>query len=180
MTRPSLGWLLLVVLLGWQSPAWGQLPAAQLQKIKAATVYIKVTHGDLMASGSGFVVHSAKDYGLIVTNQHVVQPPEELLQQRRFAAVKTKVEVVFNSGEKEEWVATAELLIQNENDDLAVLKVKATKAIPEPLALDGLDKVPETTQVYVRTVARGSITRMGRIIAKDPSSLGEHPKDEAA
>lgn len=149
MTRPSLGWLLLVALLGWQSSAWGQLPAAQLQKIKAATVYIKVTHGDLMASGSGFVVHSAKDYGLIVTNQHVVQPPEELLQQRRFAAVKTKVEVVFNSGEKEEWVATAELLIQNENDDLAVLKVKATKAIPEPLALDGLDKVPETTQVYV-------------------------------
>ena len=150
MTRPSLGWLLLVALLGCHSPAWGQLPAAQLQKIKAATVYIKVAHGDLMTSGSGFVVHSAKDYGLIVTNHHVVQPPEELLlQQRRFAAVKTKVEVVFNSGEKDEWVATAELLVQNVGDDLAVLKVKATKKIPEPLVLDGLDKVPETTQVYV-------------------------------
>ena len=150
MTRPSLGWLLLVALLGCQSSAWGQLPAAQLQKIKAATVYIKVTHGDLMASGSGFVVHSTKDYGLIVTNHHVVQPPEELLlQQRRFAAVKTKVEVVFNSGEKDEWVVTAEQLVQNVDDDLAVLKVKATKKIPEPLVLDGLDKVPETTQVYV-------------------------------
>lgn len=149
MTRPSFGWLLLVLLLGGHSAARGQLPAAQLQKIKAATVYIKVSHDEFMASGSGFVVHSAKDYGLIVTNQHVVQPPEELLQKRRFESIKTKIEIVFNSGEKDEWVATAELLVQNDNDDLAVLKVKATKKIPEPLALDGLDKVPETTQVYV-------------------------------
>ncbi|QEL16436.1 S1C family serine protease [Limnoglobus roseus] len=124
------------------------LPADQLKKIKAATVFVKVTVGRLGGgTGSGFVIHAAKDYGFIITNDHVIDSgPGEAPGALRG---KPKVEVVFNSGLRDEWSSTAEVLYTNKADDLAVLKVKAIKSIPEPLAVTGADTLPETTPVYV-------------------------------
>jgi S1-C subfamily serine protease len=125
------------------------LPADQLAKIKAATVFVKVSLGDRHGSGSGFVVHAAKDYGLVVTNEHVVSPPTDDLLGLALPNRRPVVEVVFNSGVAGEWETKADVLFTNATDDLALLLVKAVKPIPAPLALDGADKLPETTPVYV-------------------------------
>lgn len=125
------------------------LPVEKLKKIKAATVFVKVSYGRVGGSGSGFVVHAAKEYCLVVTNEHVVEPSERLRELLPPGARRT-VEVVFNSGQDSgEWSAKAEVLYVNKDDDLALLKVKALKPIPEPLSLTGADKLPETTPVYV-------------------------------
>src|SRR5207248_8438376 len=52
----------------------GQIPAALLAKLKAATVFVKGEGGSIAWSGSGFVLKVDGDKALIVTNQHVAQP----------------------------------------------------------------------------------------------------------
>ncbi len=143
----------ILLLVAFALPAGAQpqaLPAAQLRKIKGATVYVKVAYGPLRGSGSGFVVHAADGSGYIVTNEHVVSPTaDELLSLLPGAMRKPAVEVVFHSGTAAEWTAKAEILYTHEKDDLAILRVRAAKAIPEPLSLTGADKLPETTPVFV-------------------------------
>ena len=67
------GWLIVLGLFTSTS-AWGQqaLPARELARLKAATVYVKVKHGSLEASGSGFVVKRIGADHYVVTNHHVV------------------------------------------------------------------------------------------------------------
>ncbi len=129
------------------------LPPDQLKKIKAATVYIKVARGNQQSSGSGFVVEAFPQFGLIVTNHHVIDPEIKLnpLMPGSIFALrgKTFITVVFNSGEADEWTSPGEVLFYNVGDDLAVVKVKAFKPIPKPIVLDGPEKLPETTPVYV-------------------------------
>ena len=133
--------------------AFGQTQAltpSQLKKIKAATVFVKVNFDDFGCTGSGFVVHATKDSGLIITNEHVISQPVDDRTGRVTTWAKPKIEIVFNSGSKEsEWSAFAEVLYRNAADDLAVLKVKAIKPIPEPLSIGGADEFPETTPVHV-------------------------------
>ena len=133
--------------------AFGQTQAltpSQLKKIKAATVFVKVNFDDFGCTGSGFVVHATKDSGLIITNEHVISQPVDDRTGRVTTWAKPKIEIVFNSGSKDsEWSAFAEVLYRNAADDLAVLKVKAIKPIPEPLSIGGADEFPETTPVHV-------------------------------
>ena len=56
----------------------GGIPIGQLKALKAATVFVKVEHGPVSASGSGFVLLAQDDTGYIVTNEHVVSPPPEV------------------------------------------------------------------------------------------------------
>ncbi len=133
--------------------AFGQTQAltpSQLKKIKAATVFVKVNFDDFGCTGSGFVVHATKDSGLIITNEHVISQPVDDRTGRVTTWAKPKIEIVFNSGSKDsEWSAFAEVLYRNVEDDLAILKVKAIKPIPEPLSIGGADEFPETTPVHV-------------------------------
>ena len=133
--------------------AFGQTQAltpSQLKKIKAATVFVKVNFDDFGCTGSGFVVHATKDSGLIITNEHVISQPVDDRTGRVISWAKPKIEIVFNSGVKDsEWSVFAEVLYRNKEDDLAILKVKATKPIPEPLSIGGADEFPETTPVHV-------------------------------
>ncbi|QEL16070.1 S1C family serine protease [Limnoglobus roseus] len=158
MLRPLLTcWI--VAILALPATAQQALPPDQLKKIKAATVFVKVSLGDLAGSGSGFVVQATKDYGLIVTNYHVIEPPTP--RQGRMppgfgrggggvAGGKPVIEVVFNSGAATtEWTVKGEVVYENKADDIALLKVKALKSIPEPLSLTGADRLPETSTVYV-------------------------------
>src|SRR5690348_120964 len=54
------------------------LPADSLQRLKAATVYVKAEIASLPIAGSGFVIHVDGDSALIATNQHVVTTPKVL------------------------------------------------------------------------------------------------------
>jgi hypothetical protein len=156
MLRPFSAFVLLVV-------ASGALPlAAQnaglkpdaLKALKSATVFIKVGAKGYNFSGSGFVVQAGKDYGYIVTNQHVVEPQLEKgsVVFGGFGMVRGlvfNVDVVFESGAPTEWSTRAEIIYADPLADLALLKVKAVRPLPKPLELKGADRLPETTPVYV-------------------------------
>src|SRR5262245_33620619 len=97
-----------------------QIPADQLAKIKAATVYLKVTILDRTGSGSGFVIRSDAKDAWVVTNDHVIDPPG-VDKLAAAGPVKSHVRVVFHSGTADEWEATAEILARDPERDLAIL-----------------------------------------------------------
>ena len=87
-------------------PGGGTIPAAVLQQIKEATVFVKVEAGGDSGSGSGFVMLTQGETAYVATNNHVVTPdPEEVVIRRgrvyRVAVsqpVTPVVSLVFNSG----------------------------------------------------------------------------------
>jgi serine protease Do len=79
------------------------------------------------ASGSGFVID---DQGDIVTNAHVVQPPQA-------GAHVTKMTVVFADGQH----VPAHLVAANIGSDTAIIKVDNFKNLPPPLQLADSDKL---------------------------------------
>lgn len=134
---------------GWPRAAAQSLPADQLQKIKAATVFVKLTAGKARASGSGFLVQvdKASGAGYVATNDHVAVPrnvPEE------YKNAQFKLTVVFNSGTPTEWEVPAVVAARDPERDLAVLKFIPPKPLPTPLPLAATAvRLPETTPVYV-------------------------------
>lgn len=56
----------------------GSIPAALLDHLKAATVFVKVDSKDFGASGSGFVMKVQGDTVYVVTNAHVIDPKIEI------------------------------------------------------------------------------------------------------
>src|SRR5258708_3863476 len=107
------------------------IPVDVLNRIKAATVFVKCRVGPLEASGTGFLMQVDGDTALLVTNEHVIAPPKGL-------GVKlppVRVEVVFNSGRKNESSFPAEVLAADGDRDLAILRVKNGKELPKPLSL---------------------------------------------
>ncbi len=78
------------------------------------------------ASGSGFIY---KNNGEIVTNAHVVTPPNN--------SAISKLEVVFNNGDH--W--PAHLVASNANADLAIIKVDGYKKLPPPVELANSDNL---------------------------------------
>ncbi|HEY1379944.1 MAG TPA: serine protease [Gemmataceae bacterium] len=127
-----------------------QLPVAVLNDIKAATVFVKVQAGPLEMSGSGFLMLVKDDFGLIVTNEHVVTPPTLPTQRGRPARVlRPVIEVVFNSGRKTETVLKAEVVAADPFRDLAILRVRNVKDLPKPIDLAAKVELVETLPVYV-------------------------------
>jgi S1-C subfamily serine protease len=124
----------------------GQIPAALLTKLKAATVFIKVRAGGFEGTGSGFVLRVDGDTALIVTNEHVAVPPAKLGITRR-----AEHELVFHSGRKNEFTRRGELIAADEDHDLAILKVTGTKGPDFPAPLNTTDRVTvtETMPVYM-------------------------------
>lgn len=119
------------------------LPADQLDRIKAATVFVRVSSADEEKSGSGFLVKAESGVGYVVTNDHVATVSDSTPFE------KTKIELVFWSGTPEERVAQAELIARDPIRDLAVLKTKPSFFLPKPLPVAGADEAPETTPVFV-------------------------------
>jgi S1-C subfamily serine protease len=78
------------------------------------------------ASGSGFVF--SRD-GLIVTNAHVVRPPN--------GGVVSKIEVVFQNGDRE----TGRVFAENIGADLAIVKVDNYSKLPPPVEIADSNKV---------------------------------------
>lgn len=98
------------------SPSTKYTPAELFAKFSPSVVNIKVTSGPMgMGGGTGFLIDAK---GTIVTNSHVIH--------------KSKgVQVKLKAGD---WVKKVYLLAEDEEADLALLRIPASK-LPEPLSL---------------------------------------------
>ena len=81
------------------------------------------------ASGSGFIYSRSGDTAVIVTNAHVVRPPN--------GGAVSSIQVVFQNGEHVPGVVTAE----NIGADLALVKVQHVKDVPPPIEIAESSKV---------------------------------------
>jgi S1-C subfamily serine protease len=128
------------------------IPLQTLNALKAATVFIKVEAGDLGASGSGFIVKTEGETAYVVTNHHVIETPTlglPLLPLLLPPPKKPTITLVFNSGTGQERSGQAEVLADDEEDDLAVLKVKRIKNLPRPIDLRANDNLVETMGLFI-------------------------------
>ena len=137
-------------------PAQAQLTPEQVQKLKAATVFIKVVRGTSGATGSGFVVRVDGDTVYVVTNEHVLDPS---LSEAPGMAM---VQVVFNSGTPQEKPAPAFIVAADPVRDLAVLKINSIKDAPAPIDLTDPPKLIETMPVFVCGFPFGSRIAEGK------------------
>ncbi|OAI48038.1 hypothetical protein AYO44_01140 [Planctomycetaceae bacterium SCGC AG-212-F19] len=118
----------------------GGLAPEVLQRVKKATVYLRVTiESGNVAQGSGFF---AVEPGVVLTNAHVLGM---LVGRTRRPQ---KVEVVLNSGQSDERTFAAQILEVDRSSDLAVLRVTGAN-LPEPLGVHEAKNLQETQQVWV-------------------------------
>jgi S1-C subfamily serine protease len=89
----------------------------------------RVQHFKARASGSGFVYSRSGDSALIVTNAHVVRPPN--------GADVTDIQVVFPSGQR----AAGKVFASNIGADLALVKVEGVHDVPPPIEIADSSKV---------------------------------------
>ncbi len=141
-------------LIGSETPVADEAPAQNLDELKAATVFVKVTAGPLHATGSGFVMKVEGNTGYIVTNDHVVNPDLAALRglvRRGLALTRSAPEVtlVFWSGTKQEQSFRAEVVAADPERDLAVLKVAGVADLPKPIDISARIKLVETLPVTV-------------------------------
>jgi predicted Zn finger-like uncharacterized protein len=124
----------------------GPLSKARKDRVKRATVYLRVTEANgQVGSGSGFF-GSVDSPSLILTNAHVVgmKTPESSRPRR--------IQVFVNSGEADEWQTEARVLGVDRTSDLAVLDIgtpPAGKALPKALLVKSTAKLEALDDVYV-------------------------------
>jgi S1-C subfamily serine protease len=139
-----------------RAPAGGAdaptIPLQTLTDLKRATVFIKVEAGNSGASGSGFVVKADGDTAYVVTNHHVITLTPDRLPFRGPRIVvggPATVTLVFGSGTAQERSAQAEVVADDSEDDLAVLRVKGVKDLPKPIDLRANAKLVETMGLFI-------------------------------
>lgn len=124
--------LLLFFIVTGVNAAKDGLDNKTLEKVKSGTVFIEAGG----CSGSGFLIQKNKDYGYIATNAHVV-------------GENTYLDVSFYSGTNKEISLRGEVILKDENTDLAVIEVKKAN-LPEPLKILSSNKnLKLTTKVYI-------------------------------
>jgi hypothetical protein len=119
------------------------IPPEVLADLKAATVFVKVKYGRVQGSGSGFLMMANKDTALIVTNNHVVEPPPG------FKGLNQEIDVVFHSGRRNETVVPAEVVAADAERDLAILRARKVQNLPKPIDLSQKFKLMETMPIYM-------------------------------
>jgi S1-C subfamily serine protease len=153
----------------------GQLSADVLQRVKKATVMVRVTEQDgTRASGTGFF---AVDKQIVVTNAHVVG------MLKPGTSAPRKVEIIVDSGEPNERTFSAQVAALDRSSDLAVLKhlAEPPPALPtamerEPLKVFSAKKLLETQVVYVFGFPFGE--KLGKNITVSRSSVSSLRKDK--
>jgi predicted Zn finger-like uncharacterized protein len=124
--------------------------ARGLDELKAATAYVKVSAGPLRATGSGFLIKVDGNTGYVVTNDHVANPVDPDLRPGVAAGWGApEITLVFRSGTKDERSFRAELVGDDAERDLAVLKVAGVADLPRPLDITAAPKLAETLPVTV-------------------------------
>jgi S1-C subfamily serine protease len=116
------------------------LPAAVVEAVKKASVFIKVEGEGWGASGSGFVVGGDDKALHVATNHHVIDTGGK--------PGKATITVVFDSGTKTERSFTATVVASDSERDLAVLRLSGVKSPPAPIVLSDSAKLTETMPVY--------------------------------
>ena len=149
----------------------GALAPDVLEKVKKATVYIRVTSARGVASGSGFFEATS---GEVLTNAHVIgmlhddEPPPQ------------HIEVVLQSGEKEEKTLPGRIIAVDRVSDLAVLDVDlraaGLAAPPASLTVSPAGGLRETQEVYVFGFPFGE--NLGKNITVSTSSVSSLRKDK--
>jgi S1-C subfamily serine protease len=151
----------------------GALP---LKELKAASVYIIAMTQTMYATGSGFVVRAQGDTTYVVTNHHVITPPKNegigprspfiprgprmpprppqfprrpfQFQPGQGQQQAVELMVVFYSSEEREQSVAAEVLADNADDDLALLRVTGLREVPRPIDWQHTPEPVETMTVY--------------------------------
>jgi predicted Zn finger-like uncharacterized protein len=147
-----------------------ELPAAKPPKISAeakatvkkGTVYIRVTRAGGGGSGSGFFA-SAEAPNLVVTNAHVVGMLEP------GTGPPNTIDVVVNSGQKEEKTYKGKLIGLDRTSDLAVIDIGVKEGLPKPLKVRTATSVQELDEVYVFGFPLGE--RLGKEITIRDTSV---------
>ena len=121
------------------SIAQDAIPEATLKHLKDATVFIRVDQHSRSSTGSGFLIGKRDRNAYIITNEHVV---------RQRGHVRRRVEVDFSSGSKNRKTFVAEVLSEDRDRDLAVLRI-LNKDLPDPIKLKSKNKVRETLPVFM-------------------------------
>jgi S1-C subfamily serine protease len=152
-------------------PANGAMAADVLDKVKKATVYIRVANDEGVASGSGFFEAGS---GQVLTNAHVVG----MLHADEEAP--KSIEIVLRSGETDEKTLPGKILAVDRTSDLAVLgvdlKAAGLTAPPASLAVASASGLHETQQVYVFGFPFGET--LGKNITVSTSSVSSLRKDK--
>ncbi len=152
-------------------PGDGSLPREVLERVKSATVYIRVVNADgKKSSGSGFFEETSHK---VLTNAHVVGMLKPGAPQPRL------VEVVRNSGRPTEVTYTALILAVDQSSDLAVLSVvlppAEVAALPTLKVTSARDLV-ETQRVFVFGYPFGEqLNKNVTVSASSVSSLHTYP-----
>ncbi|MCA9138190.1 MAG: trypsin-like peptidase domain-containing protein [Planctomycetales bacterium] len=130
----------------------GQDLARVIEEIKSATVFIQVETSEGVQSGSGFLYQRNNNWGMIVTNVHVVEPEEGKLE---------KITCVFHSGTSSEFEVAAQVACKDKRSDLAFLKAY-DKKIPAPIRPAKDATVFETSTVLAAGFPFGDVLKTNR------------------
>jgi S1-C subfamily serine protease len=141
-------------------PVNPELPPDLVQKVKRATVYLRVILADgKISQGTGFFGVLPN---LILTNAHVIG-----MQGADFRRPQ-QIEVVLSSGAGDERKLTAQVVGADASADLAVLRAEAPD-LPPPLPVRSARNLHETQQVYIFGFPFGA--ELGREITVSQSSV---------
>ena len=139
----------------------GELSQDVLDKVMRATVYLRVTSpGGGVGQGSGFFGIAP---GMVLTNAHVLgmlQPDSPRPQS---------IEVVLNSGQKDEKRFRARIRAVDRFSDLAVLDIGGATGVPAPLEVKPARNLRPTQEVYVVGFPLGD--KLGREVSVRKSSV---------
>jgi len=143
-------------------PAPPAIAPTTIRQVKKATAYMRVTLANgSPVQGSGFF---AAEPGLVFTNAHVL----DMLSAA--SPLPSKVEVVLNSGDPDEYILTGEVLGVDRSNDLAILRVRGeAPRWPAPLPLDSSLTLTELQKVYIFGFPFG--TSIGKNITVSESSV---------
>jgi S1-C subfamily serine protease len=149
-----------------------------VQHTKAATVFIKAETPQSLATGSGFVLFVQAGFAYVATNHHVIAPqvleqetkgppqkfggppigglpgklgprlPSAPLLKRQ-TVLQPQLSVVFHSGTTKEFAAKAELVADEPDFDLAILKIASAKNLPSALDTSKKAELFETMPVLI-------------------------------
>jgi len=146
----------------------GHIDSAAVQRVKKATVYLRV-HDDRgpLSEGSGFFAGAP---GLVLTNAHVIG------MMQPGSPKPAKIDVVMSSGEPDEATLAATVLTSDGSRDLAVLRIEPTDVrLPAPLPIDTAGRLTELQKVYIFGFPFGA--SLGKNITVNESAVSSLRKD---
>ncbi len=128
---------------GRDSSNGAQLRETTVNNAKQSTVLIKVNSHTEKSSGSGFVFRKVDDTVYIATNTHVIEGATSGGEP-----INVPINVVLNSGSRNEQTVSAEIAGIDRDNDIAILAIIAPNQ-KSVLHLENVPSVTDTMEVFV-------------------------------